>query len=592
MTDSYARNHGPGAERGNARTLIAAAVGFAAAATAWLGLAGLSTSAFTFTLGPGQLWRMAAVILTAYLVAGGVALLLRMARPSRSRRPAPDRALFHGMFALSIWTGLTVTFLPLKGAEGFVDAGGLTTVQLNLIGLAAVIVVGLVVGWLLAMLLELVVGAMTRRLRSHAVLSVGLVLLALALVAAFTGAAGRSLAPSPLADGRGDVPRVAIVGVDGCDWERLEPLVQAGRLPTFARLMSDGVYGPMQSLDELISPRIWTTIATGKNPDKHGIYDFVNADGVPVNATMRRAAPIWDIVSASGSSVGVIGWYVTWPVDRVNGFLVSDRVHSLLRGPVQMLQAFTGKPTNERLEAFGNFSFDPGYKSYPVTDRQYQLNRIVDEPLRWGYLRDHIYSEMADRLYPFYRPTFAAIYFRGIDFVEHFFWQYSDPEPFGNVRQDDIAAYGDVITDYYVYQDALLARLLRSLGDDVNVIIVSDHGFQARTDPPPERPQLTGKHERKAVFIACGPAFVPGGRIEGATVQDVAPTALAVMGLPVPDDMDGRVLIDAITPEHLERYPIHTIASYEPLLGTDRDEVGSTMDESIREQLRSLGYIE
>ncbi len=575
-----------------ARTLLAAALGFASAVTAWLGLAGLSTSAFTFALAPAQLWSIALVMLVAYLAAGGLSLLIRAVRPARRRRATPDRAILNGMFTLSIWMGLTVTFLPLKGSESFVDAGMLTTVQLNVIGLAAVIVAGLVVGLLAAMLVECVINALARRLRPHGVTAIGAALIAAALIAAATGSAGRSRASSTMGPRAADIPRVVIVGVDGCDWERLEPLVKAGRLPTFARLMSSGVYGPMQSLEQLISPRIWTTIATGKGPDKHGIYDFVNADGVPVNATMRRAAPIWTIASANGASVGVIGWYVTWPVDKVRGFLVSDRVHSLLRGPVQMLQSLRGKPTNRRLEAFGNFTFDPGYKSYPLADKHYQQNRIVDEPLRWGYLRDHIYSEMAYRLYPFYKPTFAAIYFRGVDFVEHFFWQYSDPEDFSDVTPEDMAAYGDVITNYYIYQDQLLNRLLRSLGDDVNVIIVSDHGFQPRTDPPPDRPQLTGKHERTAVFIACGPAFVAGGRVEGATVKDVAPTALAVMGLPVPEDMDGKVLVDAIRPEHLEEYPIRTIASYEPLLGTERKEVGSNMDESIREQLRSLGYIE
>ncbi len=580
------------AARSSFRSLVAATVAFTVAVTAWLGLAGLSTSAFTFTLGPGQLWPIAAVLLAAYIVAGAVALLLRAARPKRRRRPSPDRAVLQAMFALTIWAVLTVTFLPLQGPEGFAGTRGLTTVQLNLIGLAAVVAVGLVFGLLLAMGAEALVDALRRRLRPAAVRVIGVSVCVVALVAAAVGASSHAGTVSALGGGTRDIPRVVIIGVDGCDWERLEPLVAAGRLPTFQRLMSQGVYGPMESLEELVSPRIWTTIATGKDPEKHGILDFVNADGVPVNSTMRRAAPVWTIASAAGATVGVVGWYVTWPVDEVSGFMVSDRVHSLLRGPVQMLQSLEGRPTNERLEAFGGFTFDPAYKSYPKSEKRYQQNRIVDEPLRWGYLRDHIYSEMADRLYPFYRPTFAAVYFRGVDFTEHFFWKYSEPDLFSDVTPQDVRSYGEVITNYYIYQDGLLARLLDSLGEDVNVIVVSDHGFQARTDPPPERPQLTGKHERKAVLIASGPAFASTGRFEGARVEDVAPTALAVMGLPVPDDMDGRVLMETIEPSHLEKYPIHTIASYEPLLGTEREEVGSTMDESIREQLRSLGYIE
>ena len=249
-------------------------------------------------------------------------------------------------------------------------------------------------------------------------------------------------------------------------------------------------------------------------------------------------------------------------------------------------------PTNERLERFGHFRFDPAYKSYAKSDKRYQQNRIVDEPLRWGYLRDLIYSEIATRLCARYRPTLAAVYFRGVDFVEHFFWRYADPDAFGDVADAELMAFGGVIDNYYVYQDHVLERLMAALGDDVNVIVVSDHGFQPRLDPPPDRPQLTGQHERHAVLIAAGPAFRRTGRFEGATVYDVAPTVLAVMGLPVPEDMDGRVLVEILQDSHLERFPVTYVPSYEPTLARDREAVGSTMDESIREQLKSLGYIE
>ncbi|MFH1502985.1 MAG: alkaline phosphatase family protein [Candidatus Eisenbacteria bacterium] len=593
MTRSKGRKGGPRDRRNTLPLLLAAAAGFTLAVGVWLGLAGLSTSALKLTMGPRQVLPLLGAAFAAYVVAGLVALLLRLARGSRRRAAGPRRALLSAMAALTVWVALTVTFLPLKGTEAFVDAGRLTTMQLNLLGLSGVLVAGLLAGLIVALILDAVILRLTQRLSSTGTRVLTLALATVAVALALTGSIVRG-PDAPLAGGTGaQIPRVVLVGVDGCDWEQLEPLVRAGRLPTFERLMSDGCYGPLLSLEELVSPRIWTTIATGKNPEKHGIHGFVNAEGVPVNSTMRTASPLWNIVSAHGVTVGVTGWYVTWPVDDVNGFLISDRVHSLLRGPAQILQSITGEPTNERLERFGGFTFDPSYKSHPVTDKRYQQNRIVDEPLRWGYLRDHIYSELGYRLYPFYRPSFSAIYFRGVDFVEHFFWKYGDPEPFTDVTDEDVEAYGDVIANYYVYQDGLLKRLLESLGDDVSVVLVSDHGFQPRTDPPPERPQLTGKHERKAVLIASGPAFRSTGYFEGATVQDVAPTILAVMGLPVAEDMDGRVLIETIEGAHLREHPIEMIVSYEPLLlGEERPEIGSTMDESIREQLKSLGYIE
>jgi predicted AlkP superfamily phosphohydrolase/phosphomutase len=569
-------------------TAATVAAAFALIAGAILGVAGLSTSGFALSLRAREVYPVVAVLFLVHLAVGLIVLLWRLiVSRGGARWRRIDRRLIHANATVALWAVLTLSFLPLKGSEAFVRAGTLTTFQLNVIGLAAVVVVGWVAGWLAS----LAVGALVDALRLRLAAAVAA---AVAILAVTVGSSARARGLSAL-EGAGraaGIPRVAIIGVDGCDWEKLGPLVEAGRLPTFERLMERGSYGPLLSIEPLVSPRIWTSIATGKTPEKHGIQGFVNDRDVPVNATMWKATPIWDIVSGYGAQVGIVGWYVTWPVEARNGFVISDRVHSLLRGPVQAAQSFSGRPTNERLESFGGFEFDPGYKRYPHSEKRYLQNRIVDEPLRWGYLRDLVYSEFACRLCPAYHPAFTAVYFRGVDFVEHFFWKYSDPEPFGGVTPEEEAEYGDVIARYYEFQDALLARFLDALGGDVSVILVSDHGFQPRLDPDPNRPELTGMHDLKGVFIASGPAFRAGGYFEGATILDVAPTALAVMGLPVAEDMDGRVLEDVMRPEHLERYPVTTVPSYEPILGRERGEIGSSMDDSIKEQLRSLGYIE
>ncbi len=580
-----------------ARSLAIAAATFALGLGAWLGTQGVTTSGFTFTLTPLRALPLVAFAFAVYLVIGALVLLPRWLFAGGARNRADrERRLIRGMAVVTLWAYLILTFLPLKGSEEFVQAGRLTTFQLNVIGLALVLVAGLVIGWLVSLIAGHLVAFFRAKFTSGGVRALGLAAAAAAFAVLAIGSAlharGLSSLSIPGARGPDDLPRVLIVGVDGADWEKLEPLIQSGALPTFQRLTENGCYGPLMSIEPLVSPMIWTSIATGKVPLKHGIYGFTNEDNVPVNSTMRRASPIWDIVSGYGAAVGVVGWYVTWPVDQVNGFLVSDRIHSLLRGPVQAFQSFRGHPTNGILESFGRFDFDPAYKRCPKEEARYQQNRIVDEPLRWGYLRDTIYGRGATFLCARYRPTFAAVYFRGVDFVQHFFWKYDDPEPFGGVDPVDLRRYGDVIPNYYVYQDRLLGELLEAAGDDVNVILVSDHGFRARLNPDPGRPQLTGTHDVQGVFIASGPAFRSSGYFEGATVLDIAPTALAVMGLPVPQDMDGRVLERTIRRQHFVENPLLRVPSYEPAVLKEKDEVGSAMDESIREQLRSLGYIE
>lgn len=575
---------------GTPALVLGAAAAFALALGAAFGLTGLRTTGFTFTIGASLAVQLIGILFVFFaLVSAAVIGAARIAR--RPFEPDADlRRVVRTLTTLTAWGILTVTFLPLKGSEAFVRAGRLTTIQLNIIGLAAVLVAGLALGWLVAWLAVRVRRVLTHRLTPPGLRALSAALAAGCLLVALLGPGAGPRAPR--ASASRPAARVAVIGVDGCDWDVLGPLVESGRLPTFQRLMEKGTYGPLLSMEPLVSPRIWTTIATGRVPERHGIEDFVNAAGVPVNASMRTAPTMWEVVSSQGGIVDVIGWYVTWPVDTVRGAMVSDRMHTLVRGPLQALHSLSGEPTNERLEEFGEFSFDPSYKGYEQSDLAYQRNRIVDEPLRWGYLRDAIYGAAATASIPRYRPDFVAVYYRGVDFVQHFFWQYSEPDAFEGVDRNAVRAYGDVIPNYYVYQDALLAKLLDALGPDMNVLIVSDHGFQARLDGDPSKPQLTGMHDTRGVYIASGPAFRSEGLVEGPTILDIAPTALAVMGLPVSEEFEGRVLEEIIRPQHLATHPVSTVPSYGEDVRGQQNEVESAMDESIRDQLRSLGYIE
>ena len=67
---------------------------------------------------------------------------------------------------------------------------------------------------------------------------------------------------------------IALVGLDAADWSRVDPLIAAGTLPTFARLRSHGRTGVLIATPPLVSPIIWTTIATGMQPEDHGVLDF------------------------------------------------------------------------------------------------------------------------------------------------------------------------------------------------------------------------------------------------------------------------------------------------------------------------------
>ncbi len=130
--------------------------------------------------------------------------------------------------------------------------------------------------------------------------------------------------------------KVLVLGLDGLDWRQTLPLIRAGRMPNLERLMAAGVWGEMDTITPILSPLIWTTMATGVAPDVHGVLDFVERDPesgqqAPVSGRSRRVPAIWNIASALDIATGVVGWWATWPAEKVTGAMVSDRLYYTLQ---------------------------------------------------------------------------------------------------------------------------------------------------------------------------------------------------------------------------------------------------------------------
>lgn len=112
-----------------------------------------------------------------------------------------------------------------------------------------------------------------------------------------------------------------MLGFDGLDPATVDLLLSEGKLPHFARLRQEGAYGRLRSFRPMLSPILWTTIATGRTPDQHGIGHFTGrdrADGEeePVTSDLRRTRAIWNLFSQAERSVGVLGWWATYPPRR------------------------------------------------------------------------------------------------------------------------------------------------------------------------------------------------------------------------------------------------------------------------------------
>ena len=132
--------------------------------------------------------------------------------------------------------------------------------------------------------------------------------------------------------------KLIIIGVDGGDWINLQPLIDEGKLTNFARLVNDGTTGPLTTIEPMLSPLLWTTIATGKDPVDHGILNFTIVDPasgtkVPITRYHRKVDAFWNMLGDYGRTVGIVGWLATHPAEKVNGTIVTDKAGYLAFAP-------------------------------------------------------------------------------------------------------------------------------------------------------------------------------------------------------------------------------------------------------------------
>ena len=114
--------------------------------------------------------------------------------------------------------------------------------------------------------------------------------------------------------------RVLLVGIDGVEWSVARPLIQEGRLPHLRGLMERGSFGRLATMTPTLSPILWTTIATGRKPEEHGILGFTDADLRQYTSAQRRGRAVWNIADEHELASEVFGWWITWPAEpRVIG---------------------------------------------------------------------------------------------------------------------------------------------------------------------------------------------------------------------------------------------------------------------------------
>jgi predicted AlkP superfamily phosphohydrolase/phosphomutase len=280
--------------------------------------------------------------------------------------------------------------------------------------------------------------------------------------------------------------RLVLVGLDAATWVVMRPLLVEGALPHFASLIERGVAGELETFQPTESPLIWTSIATGVSPARHGIQTFTRRlpgsdTQVPLRSDFRRVAAFWNLISAAGHSVVTVKWWASWPAEPVKGATLSSRLQRDLESgqtwPATLFPAadpfrFTSPA---KAKAPGTLVL-PGKGAPPAPPRSLETTAAEDRSFD-----DHSVARLSRYILAKYRPRVFATYFKSIDKLEHFRWRYHDYRR----RADADAAYrkrGREIDALYIEFDALLGDLARLAGPNTVVMVVSDHGMVLREE--------------------------------------------------------------------------------------------------------------
>jgi predicted AlkP superfamily pyrophosphatase or phosphodiesterase len=430
-----------------------------------------------------------------------------------------------------------------------------------------------------------------------------------------------------------------LFAVDGLEWRVMQPLLDAGKLPVMAELMRRGSYGYLTTRVPTISAAIWTSVATGKAPAKHGISAFVYEEEVDGKKSFayytsghRRAKALWNIASDYNLETICVGWWMTYPAEPIDGVMVSQtNTTAVLEDPKEgtwkgsLIRGVEGQvhpverqnrvmeilaQVDDELDVILERMF--GRPKYPPDD----FTRLMWNHTEWSVRADETYVRVARDLVDSGCPfDILALYIGGTDVAGHRFWRYAFPEQFSFPPDPkQIEDFGHIIEDYYRYADRTIGEFLERV-PGATVIVLSDHGMHAtntervfrREDPWPLT--RSGHHPDgpPGVIIASGGPFTslgagwdPGEGLNVEELQtigsvlDVLPTILAIEGIPIGEDMDGQPLRSILDLEKLPAHGIQYVPTHDnpAWLSAQATRIRRAVDERERiEQLRSLGYI-
>ncbi|MFN8236985.1 MAG: alkaline phosphatase family protein [Chitinophagales bacterium] len=407
--------------------------------------------------------------------------------------------------------------------------------------------------------------------------------------------------------------KVLLIGWDSADWKIINPLLDAGQLPALQSLIENGVCGNISTLDPPLSPMLWTSIATGMRPHKHGILGFLEPDSTGKNlrqthVTSRKVKALWNILQQNGLKSNVVGWWPSHPAEPISGTMVSNfyQTANFAETP-EKWELKEGcvhpKELNDKLAEL---------RVHPAELTEAHILPFVPDAAKINQEKDgslftltknlaeaaSVHNAFTYLLEQDKNWDFFGVYYEAPDLISHGFMKFHPPK-MEHIPEDMFQLYKEVVNGIYRFHDMMLDRTLEMLDENTTVILISDHGFHSDHLRPKKLPKepaaIALEHSPFGIFVAKGPGIRKDERIYGASVLDITPTILTLFNLPVGADMDGKPLVQILEEERIPA----VIPSWEYVEGDTgqhpkelKDDIYEVKDEKALQQLADLGYIE
>lgn len=395
----------------------------------------------------------------------------------------------------------------------------------------------------------------------------------------------------------GSRPRLFVVGIESATLDAILPLAGQGRLPFLAAVLREGAYGRLESLSPVRREALWTTLATGKYPFRHGViggkvYDArwigpraelrllpvwlhfrrwgtLGDPGRSETAYPRRALALWEVLPRLGIPAGVVGWPASAPASRETAFALPDRFF------------FAGN-RGSRTEAGTAWPEDLGerarlFRALPQEiDRRLRAQLLGPAPA--APLHDALAGDLwrqalalaLEEQHPEAEGLFLVL--PGLREVSRRSFGGFHARQFEGEQSAELEEAAERLAAYYLWLDRFLADLW-SRGEGPRVLaVVSPYGVEPRAGTWGEGDERGGRFGGAAdgALLLYGEGIRPGALLTGTRLVDVAPTLLYALGVPVARDLDGQVITAAFDRAVLSRNPLTFLTSYDALTSPAR----------------------